>query len=332
MEPLGYEVAMRYFRPWLLLLLTYSRSPAQEEISRAYGERYKKAAPAVVGINVPGTPRSGTGFLVDPRGYLVTSSAVVQPQDKVIVYLQGYRRIMGRTVGRIEDKELVVIKISTDPLPFLNLGDSDAVQLGQTSLVIGDSFNSILIDDQPALSVGVISGRYTVTERHRSYTGPVLETSAAVNQNQDGAPLLDASGHVIGMMTLSYDVSRFCGLAIPLNRFKTDLRRLIEKDTREAGVTVSQTTSTGRGWLGLEVEDTREGPIVTRVLKKSPANLAGVHIGDRIEALDGKKIADTKKLNEVLGTLMAGTLVEVRVVRDAQEKALKIELARRPFY
>jgi serine protease Do len=307
-----------------------SVATAQDDAAGAWIRLYRKTAPSVVGITVPGTGRSGTGFIADARGYVVTSSTVPQSIDRVQIHLKGHRRVFGRVVGRSEKRELAVIRIPADQIQPLELGDSDAVRLGQIAAVIGDSFNSIITDGQPALSAGVLSGRYAIDEDHRRYyTGPVLETSAAVNPNQGGSPLVDAAGRVIGMVTLNYDEAKFTGLAIPINLIKDDFTRIVQSDT---AVIADAPPPDNGAWLGAEIEDSPQGLVVTRVARRGPADRAGVRLGDLVKSVDGKAADTARRFHELLSGLAPGASVELRVTREGGDAVLLVTLAKRRSY
>lgn len=194
-----------------------------EDISKVHTKIYKKLAPAVVGVTY-GVEKRGTGVVIDSDGLIITHTLATGLENtEVYVYLKGHRRVKASVVYTSKDKDLAVLKIDVKDLTTIELGDSNEVKIGQTAYVLGDSFNSIFTDDQVAMSVGIISGTYEIKEpqlKNSSYKGPVLETSAAVNWYQAGAPLINSKGKLIGMVTLDYEKSKFTGIAIPINELK----------------------------------------------------------------------------------------------------------------
>jgi S1-C subfamily serine protease len=183
---------------------------------------YKKVSPCVVGIAY-GTQNKGTGFVVDRRGLIVSSIAATGTDVSIAYVYLGHKRYKGRILRKVRRKELVIIKIPKEDLPALELGDSDKVKIGDVAYVLGDSFDSIFKDGQVAISFGTISDMYKLRElrgRDTFYRGKVIETTAAVNPNQSGAPLIDAKGRVIGMITLNYSDAKLLGVAIPINELK----------------------------------------------------------------------------------------------------------------
>ena len=185
----------------LLLATAPDVSGAQDRPDKVHARLYKKVAPSIVYVEAGG--HQGSGVIVDPSGIIVTSTtACGRTATTATIVGHGDRQWLGRVMGRVPELELVVIKIDSSAIrdgetfPALELGDSDKARVGQVTYVFGDSFDSILNDAQPAISLGVLSGRYKVRKAQSgtNYVGPVLETSAAVNPNQDGGPLVDREG------------------------------------------------------------------------------------------------------------------------------------------
>src|SRR5262245_24766847 len=251
---------------------------AQDDVDKIHVRIAKKVAPATVAVDGGGV--RGSGILIDKSGILLTSpTAVGTTSTRVTVVTKGSRTYTGKVLGRANDRELVVVKIdAAQDLPFVELGDSDAARAGQISYVFGDSFDSIRSDDQAAMSLGVISGVYELTQRHDKsmYLGKVLETSAAVNPTQNGGPLVDREGRLLGLVTLNYDDSKFTGLAIPVNTLKPLVEK-IRKDYTSTPIVIAplrpepaaepkkpvepapRAEPPGEAWLGLEVKSVADG-------------------------------------------------------------------------
>src|SRR5436190_1770907 len=151
----------------LLLLVLASSLYSQEEPDKVHVRIYKKVAPATVYIESQSGRYRGSGVIIDQTGTILTSTmACGTTTDVVSVLVKGGKTYTGRVMGRATQHELILIKIDgKDSLPFVELGDSDAARVGQVSYVLGDCFDSLRTDDQPALSVGVISGIYDIAKR-----------------------------------------------------------------------------------------------------------------------------------------------------------------------
>ncbi|HXG60029.1 MAG TPA: S1C family serine protease [Planctomycetota bacterium] len=315
----------------------------QEEIDKVHARLYRKAAPAVVAVE--GGRERGSGVLVDRRGILLTSPTACGASARTVtVITPDGTRYSGRVLGRVPEKELAVVRLEADrEFPFLELGDSDAVRPGRLAYVLGDSYDSLRVDGQPALSVGVLSGTYEVSSerplkilnpftgrvQESPYRGKVLETSAAVNPHQDGGPLLDREGRVLGLVTLSYDDAKFTGLAIPINEIKPHLERILreaEAPPRAAGAPAVA------GWPGAEVRASAGGLEVTRVFRNGPAERAGLVRGDRVTAVNGAAAATEEEFHRALAGKEPGDRVTLTVIRAGERRDVTLTLGRRPLY
>jgi S1-C subfamily serine protease len=323
----------------------------QEELDKVHVKIAKKVSPAVVAVE--GGGMRGSGVLIDKSGILLTSpTAVGTSSSRVTVYTKGSRSYSGKVMGRANDRELVVVKIDAGAdLPYLELGDSDAARSGQVAYVFGDSYDSMRSDDQPAMSLGVISGVYDLTQRHEKsqYLGKVLETSAAVNPSQNGGPLVDREGRLLGLVTLNYDDSKFTGLAVPVNTLKPAIEK-IRKDYGSAPVVIgplkpeppaearrpaepAPKAEAGEAWLGLEVKPVAGGVEVTRVVRRSPAHKAGLHRGDVVTMIDSAKVASEDALLKAVARKSPEDSVKLTVNRDGGgTQELTVRLTARPVY
>ncbi|MBI3857036.1 MAG: serine protease [Planctomycetes bacterium] len=323
----------------------------QDELDKVHVRIAKKVAPATVAVDGGGV--RGSGVIIDKSGIILTSpTAVGTSTTRVTVVTKGSRSYTGKVLGRANDRELVVVKIdAAQDLPFLELGDSDAARAGQIAYVFGDSYDSIRADDQAAMSLGVISSVYDLTQRHDKalYTGKVLETSAAVNPSQNGGPLVDREGRLLGLVTLNYDDSKFTGLAVPINTLKPLVEK-IRKDYGSAPVVIGPlrpepaaapkkpvepppAADSGEAWLGLEVKAVAGGVEVTRVARKSPAHKAGLHRGDVVTMIDAAKVASEEALHKAIARKAPEETVRITVQRDGGGiQELTVKLAARPVY
>jgi len=193
---------------------------------------YKKTVQSVVGVRVTTWrgERSGTGIILSSDGLILTSNSVCPIDSEGIkVWLKGPRRLHASIVGTEPRYDISLIRIKCDnDLKTIPIGQSSKVQIGEAAYTIGNFNDSIILNDEAALSSGVISGAYQVpNEREGSnYVGPVLETSAAVGIGMEGAPCLDAEGRLIGVVTTNYSASRRLGLAIPIDELKPVIESL----------------------------------------------------------------------------------------------------------
>ena len=299
--------------------------PQSTDPERVHIEFYKRCAPAVVAVAQGGS--KGTGVVIDARGYVIASSVTIRGKSSVTVTFEGGRTESASIVARYEEKELAILKLSgeRESYPALEPGESKGVVPGRICYVIGDSFDSIRTDGQPAISVGTISARYAVEKRKRNtYAGEVLETGAAVNPNQAGAPLLDAHGRVIGLVTLNYDESRFAGIAVPIDAMREEIDAALDGREVEAVAEVANP-----GWLGADFETVDGQVVVTRVYAKGPA--ADLRKGDLVVSLDhgGRRrtIRTLEELRRLLKGVAAGDTVTLRVYRESDDREHDVTIA-----
>jgi S1-C subfamily serine protease len=317
--------------PWLLAFTLGAL--IQEEPDKIHVRVAKKVAPATV--HVEGGRQRGSGILIDRSGILLTSpTACGTSSTSVTVLVHGSKSYTGRVMGRANNLELVLVKIDAkEDLPFVEMGDSEAARVGQVAYVFGDSFDSIKGDDQPAMSMGVISGIYEITQKHDNslYAGKVLETSAAVNPNQDGGPLVDREGRLLGIVTLNYDDSKFTGVAVPIHLLKP----AIEKIRREylSVPVVVEPAKAQNAWLGLEVRAVEGGLEVTRVARNSPAEKAGLRKGDVLLLLDAVRATTEESLRKTLDQKSSDDTLKVTFNRaGAGRQELAVRLAPKRVY
>ena len=291
---------------------------------------YKKVAPAIVSVR--GGGQSGSGVVINPAGLVLTSvTASGKSSSSARVRFADQKEYSARVLGRVDELEMVLLEIEgKGPFPHLELGDSDRVALGQVAYSFGDSFGSLSRDGQVHMSLGIVSGRYKIAkakQRRAKYKGVVLETSAAVNQNQDGGPIVDRHGKVIGIITLNYHDAKFTGISVPVNALKPDLLRIAPSLGNLVRV-----RQPGTPWTGMDLRETDDGLVVRRVFRTGPAGKAGLLKGDLLSRINGKKIRTLRSLKALMRELGPGDPVEIGVIRKGKGRTLQLVLARKPVY
>jgi serine protease Do len=264
----------------------------------------------------------GSGMILDKQGHILTNYHVVQDVDKLNVRLADQRRFEAEVVGTDPRSDVAIIKIKgkiPDDLPTIDLGDSDALQVGDLVMAIGAPFGLIQTVTQGIISA---TGRQDVGI---SDYEDFLQTDAAINPGNSGGPLVNMRGQVIGMNTaIATNIGQFAGVgfAIPVNMIKTMLPIL------------SKGEKITRGLLGVVIQDVNEdlakqfhlseakGALVSQVQPNSPASKAGFKVGDVIVAYEGKKVQDTRQLRNLVAGTKPGTSVNVEVMRDGKQETL----------
>ncbi len=325
-------------RPLLLLVgLLLCLPSVAEDRKRGHTEIYRQASPAIVGINSSRGRNSwfGTGTIVHADGYILTSTTVVPPGvSRIEVITPDGKKHEAKLIGANADKEASLIQLDGKDWPHVELGTSADVEPGQVTYTLGNVLNSITADNEVAMSHGIVSGIYELTEAMEgaSYKGEVIETSAAVNPGVDGGPLLDVSGKVIGILSLSYSRMRWLGVAVPIDVIRPYLQGLAPE---AFGAPPARTDhGEGPGFLGVVTADEEEPGTGIPVLEVNPGSAAdrvGIVAGDRILEVDGKAVHSAQELEKVIRALKAGTQVRLKLKTESGTQDTTVTLDREPL-
>ncbi len=309
---------------------------------------FKKAAPSVVFVTNLATGRrsffssgeevpqgTGSGFIWDNDGHIVTNFHVVQNGDSFMIGLQDGTELKARLVGVDPSKDIAVLKVdeSLDKLVPIQPGSSAGLQVGQKTVAIGAPFG---LDH--TMTTGIVSALGRQLEGIGGVAiRDMIQTDASINPGNSGGPLLDSRGRLIGMntMILGGGTSAGVGFAVPADSIKRIVPDLI-KFGRPRQPSMGLLTLTEREKRSLGASDL-PGVIVLQVLPGSPADQAGLNgltegrrggyvLGDVITAIDGKAVADYDELYTALDSKKIGDTVTIRFIRDRQEHSVKIKL------
>ena len=288
---------------------------------------------------------AGSGFVIDPRGYILTNFHVVEAAQSIEVVLGDQSHHAAKFIGADQRNDVALIRI--DPkgkkLVTLPLGDSSALQVGQKVLAIGNPFGF-----QSTLTTGIVSalGR-TVQTSQTTFIDEAIQTDAAINRGNSGGPLINSHGEVIGINSAIYTPSGTTagiGFAIPINTAKSIANDLITDGRVHRAFLGVETLPVG-GWLaealGLPVQ---EGLLVEVATPRGPAAVAGIRGGDRlvqagmrrihiggdvIVAIDGQKVAGQFDVNVILNRKRPGDTVNVSVYRGGKKMDIPVKLGER---
>jgi len=268
----------------------------------------------------------GSGFIITKDGYIITNNHVVSDADKIIVKLNDRREYVAEVVGTDPRSDIAVIKIESDNLPVLKLGDSSNLKVGEWVLAIGSPFGF-----DKSVTQGIVSamGRSLPND---SYV-PFIQTDVAINPGNSGGPLFNLNGEVIGVNSQIYSRNGgYMGLsfAVPINVVTDVYEQIIKKG------------SVSRGWLGVIIQDvTRElaesfgmdipgGALVSRVLPDTPAERSDLAVGDVIIKFNNHEVGRQKDLPPIVGTTKIGAKVPVEVIRAGKNKTLMVTIEELP--
>ena len=272
----------------------------------------------------------GSGVAVDSSGHIVTNHHVVAGSREVVVTTYAGARYEGWVVGVDPATDIAVAKARAEDVQPAELGDSDALKVGQLAIAIGNPFG-FLLRGGPTVTIGVISAlnRYIRLEDGRVYEN-LIQTDAAINPGNSGGPLIDTSGRVIGINTAMISQAQGIGFAVPVNTVKTILEDLIRfgRVVRPwLGIVGMDVTKEVSRYYGLGVD---EGVLVVRVVPEGPAAEADIEEGDVIVSVDGVRIGNTRELQAAIKRKAVGSQIDMLIRRRGFEGVTKVILAEAP--
>lgn len=292
-----------------------------------------KAQPAIVAITTGDGPGSGsggagTGFVISDDGFIVTNNHVVEGATEIEVSFTNGEQESARIVGRDPSTDLAVLKVDATGLPTVELGDSDAIQVGDEVVAIG---NALALEGGLSVTRGIISGvNRTIPEENGASLLGVIQTDAAINPGNSGGPLLDVHGRVIGINTAIANpgVAQNVGFAIPISRAKPTIDDL-QAGRKPAFLGVATQTVDEAVARELDLKVT-EGAYVANVTDDSPAQAAGIRQGDVIVKIGDDDIKGSDEVQAAVRSHRPDDTVEVVVNRDGEIQTFRAKLTERP--
>jgi serine protease Do len=312
----------------------------------------KKTMPAVVNISTVTLvedfffgvyPQSGigSGFIIDPKGYILTNYHVVKGARKIDVTLSEGKKYTGKIVGYDKRSDLAVIKIDAENLPYLPLGDSDKLEPGQFAIAIGNPYGL-----NRTVTLGIVSAlNRTIIEPNGVRLENLIQTDAAINPGNSGGPLINIKGEVIGINTAIKSDAQGIGFAIPINKAKEIANKLIKEGKITypwIGIRGYAITSDMLDYIKFPVN---KGVVIAEVVPGSPADKAGLKGGNRviyvdgtqiivggdiITKIDGKSVESMEALRSEIQKRKVGDTVEITYIRNGKEYTVKIKLEAMP--
>jgi Do/DeqQ family serine protease len=267
---------------------------------------------------------TGSGVIVSADGYILTNYHVIDGAENIRVELGDNRTLDAKVVGTDQPSDLAVIKIEGGTLPYMQLGDSDRVRVGDVVLAIGNP-----LDVGQTVTMGIISAKGRQTGPGSGNFEDFLQTDAPINRGNSGGALVSTSGELIGInsqILSSTGMSIGIGFAIPSNMAKSVMEQLVKtgKVRRgQLGIVVQKVTSDVAASLGMR--DPR-GVIVSQVQAGKAAERAGLKVGDVVTAINGQRVDDPNTFRNRVAATAPGTEVALTVVRDEREQQLRATL------
>jgi serine protease DegQ len=268
----------------------------------------------------------GSGVIVSREGYILTNEHVVEGVSDIQVTLSDQRTITGKVVGTDPETDLAVVRVGAANLTPITFGQSDQAKVGDVVLAIGDPFSV-----GQTVTMGIISAVGREIDRTSPF-GTFIQTDAAINPGNSGGALVDTNGNLIGINTLIFSRSggyQGIGFAIPVTLAKRVLEQIIE------------TGSVTRGWFGVGVAALTpelaesmglkgvKGAIVSNLEHGSPAEAAGIRLGDVITRIGERAVTDPAIALTVISETSPGKSLPVRIVRKGQELAVAVVVGKR---
>ncbi|MDJ0681258.1 MAG: HhoA/HhoB/HtrA family serine endopeptidase [Xenococcaceae cyanobacterium MO_167.B52] len=287
------------------------------------------------GSQIPNIPNkqvqqgTGSGFIVSSDGLILTNAHVIDGADQVTVTLKDGRTLEGEVLGEDKLTDIAVVKIESESLPTITFADSDALQIGEWAIAIG---NPLGLDN--TVTTGIISA----THRNSSEIGvgdkrlEFIQTDAAINPGNSGGPLLNSRGEVIGINTAIIRNAQGLGFAIPINTARDIAEQLIAKgkvDHAFLGIRMVSLTPEIKQELkarrNIDLADT-EGVLIVEVVPDSPAAKAGLRGGDVIVAIADKNISAANQLQEIVAKTAPGDKLSLELLRDNRDIEMTVEV------
>ncbi|WP_416233472.1 HhoA/HhoB/HtrA family serine endopeptidase [Anabaena sp. UHCC 0451] len=279
---------------------------------------------------------SGSGFIINSSGQILTNSHVVDGADQVTVTLKDGRTFNGKVLGEDPVTDVAVIQIDANNLPTLALGNSNTLQPGEAVIAIGNPLG---------LNNTVTSGIISATDRSSSDIGAsdkrvdYLQTDAAINPGNSGGPLLNARGEVIGMNTAIIQGAQGLGFAIPINTVQKISQELISKGRVEhpyLGVQMATLTPELKDRIILRFGDrvnlvAERGVLLVRIVPESPAAVGGLKPGDVIKSINNQPVNKVEEVQKIVEKSQIGSPLQIQIDRNGRTIQLTVEPAPLPI-
>ena len=275
----------------------------------------------------------GSGFIISPDGYIVTNDHVAGNGTDITVTLAGGKQMKAKLIGSDPATDICLLKVDGKDLPYVQLGNSDDIIIGEWAIALGNPFGLFEINDKPTVTVGVISSvGMNLGRVENRYYRDMIETDAAINSGNSGGPLVNANGEVIGMNTLIFTGGQTTtyigyGFAIPVNKIKKVVAELKKKGKvmREvtAGFEVQPVDVRIARYFGLAQP---QGVIVSDIESGGPADKAGLKVGDIIIEVNGEKVNSESDILGVMVEMSPGDIMRFKVYRERKIIEVKLKL------
>ena len=277
----------------------------------------------------------GSGYIISSDGYIVTNDHVAGNATKITVTLTDGRSFDAKIIGADNASDICLLKIDGNDLPFVTLGNSDDIIIGEWVIALGNPFGLFELNDKPTVTVGVVSatGMNLDAINDRFYLN-MIQTDASINGGNSGGPLVNSLGEVIGMNTLIFTSgnnsgSIGLGFAIPVNKIKRIIEELKEKGSIDRNFEIGMRIQTiDEGIAKYYHLKNTKGVIVTKIYPNTPAERGGIEVGDIIVDVEGFKINNENSIFSVFHEFRTGQTITVKIIRDEKELTKQMKLVK----
>ncbi len=312
-----------------------NRSASDSELLDAYSQAVihvvETVSPAVISVSgrgANGRGGGGSGFIVTPDGYAITNSHVVDDRPKLEAETVEGDRLRVEIIGDDPATDLAIVRLAASGLPYAQLGDSDALRVGQLVIAMGSPFGF-----QSTVSTGVVSalGR-SMRARDGRLIENIVQHAAPINPGNSGGPLVDSRGFVVGINTAIIAMAQGLGFAIPSNTAEWVLQEILTHGgvrRRQLGI-VANVTRLPRALVRELDLLADQGVEVREVAPRSVAELAGIHADDVIIALAGRLVTSIDDLHRLLMTVPVDQGFDLTVIRGNAQRTLHVPAVSKP--
>lgn len=277
----------------------------------------------------------GSGYIISEDGYIVTNDHVAGNATKITITLTDGRQFDAKLIGSDSASDICLLKIDGDDLPYVTLGNSDDIIIGEWVIALGNPFGLFELNDKPTVTVGVVSasGMNLDAINNRYYLN-MIQTDASINGGNSGGPLVNSEGKVIGMNTLIFTAggntgSIGLGFAIPINKVKRIVEELKKNGSIDRNFEIGMRIQTiDEGIAQYYHLKSIKGVIVTKVYSNTPAEKGGIEVGDIILEVEGYKINNENTIFSVFHEFRAGQTVTLKIIRDEKELTKQMKLVK----
>ncbi len=270
---------------------------------------------------------TGSGFIINQEGYVLTNEHVVRKADKIKVILSDGREFDGEVIGSDVTSDMAIVKIKADHLPTVTLGNSDELRVGEIVIAIGNPYGL-----QQTVTMGVVSakGRSIPAGTEGQVYRNFIQTDTAINPGNSGGPLLNIKGEVVGINTAIIPYAQGIGFAIPINMAKKNIDDLINLG------------KVRRSWLGVYIQEVTpeiakqfnlteaKGVLVGDVIKNSPAEAAGIKTGDIIMKVNNEEVNSPEELQNKIGNIEIGKEANIEIARNGETISFVVKIGEMP--